>query len=279
MSLLFWRRYAVVCLVLFGGLLDVSAAATYIFGPRVFTRATGKPQVERVTFTASAPGTYVLHVEARDVSSAVVTLNGVTILSPDDFSGPRDHDGYFSGRDNDPRDRDDDGRGRDDRDYKERHGYRWHGNHYDHDHDDHDGDGHGHQHDAGCRVFDKRITLRAANVLTVELRSKPGSTLRLSIPGTNTPGDTQPPVITATAAPSPNPAGWNNGDVTVTFACTDVGSGIATCPSPVVVSADAANRVVSGEAVDKAGNRASASVVVNLDKTLPAIAARLSTPP
>src|SRR4051812_13290964 len=107
MPVVFGRRIAVVCFVLLAGLLDLTAAGTDIFGPRVFTRANGKPQVERATFTAPAPGTYVLHVEARDVSSAVVTLNGVTILSPDDFSGSREHDGYFSGRDNDPRDRED----------------------------------------------------------------------------------------------------------------------------------------------------------------------------
>jgi hypothetical protein len=215
MPLLFWRRHAVVCFVLFAGLLEASAASTYIFGPRVFTRAAGKPQVERVTFAAPAAGDYVLHVESHEVSSAIVTLNDVSVLAPHDFPGPAD------------------------------------------------------------RVFDKHVSLRASNVLTVELRSRPGSTLRISILGG---AESDPPSITASASPEPNAAGWNNSNVTVTFTCSDAGSGIATCPSPVIVSADVANRVVTGEAIDKAGNRASASVTVSLDKTLPAIAARLSAP-
>src|SRR6187399_1724899 len=149
MSLLFWRRYAVVCLVLFAGLVDVSAAVSYLFGPRVFTAANGKQQIERVTFAAPVPGSYVLHIEARDVTAAVVTLNGATILSPDDFLGPQPTGG----------------------------------------------------------VRDIHITLTPVNVLTVEVRSKPGGTLRLSIADTSTPADTTPPTITATAAPTPNAAG------------------------------------------------------------------------
>src|SRR5262245_801330 len=215
MSLLFWRRYAVVCFVLFAGLLEASAASTYIFGPRVFTRAAGKPKVERVTFAAPAVGDYVLHVESHEVSAAIVTLNGAAVLTPNDFPGRADG------------------------------------------------------------VFAKHVTLRASNVLTVGLRSRPGSTLRISILGG---AESDPPTITATASPEPNAAGWNNSNVTVTFVCTDAGSGIALCPAPVIVSADVANRVVTGEAVDKAGNRASASVTVSLDKTLPAIASRLSAP-
>src|SRR5262245_58950838 len=93
MSVLFGRRMAVVCFVLLAGLLNASAAATYIFGPRVFTRATGTPRVERVTFAAQTPGTYTLHVEVHCVSPAVVTLNGVTILTPEDFSALPDRDG------------------------------------------------------------------------------------------------------------------------------------------------------------------------------------------
>ena len=83
--------------------------------------------------------------------------------------------------------------------------------------------------------------------------------------------DRVPPTITATVTPSPNAAGWNNTDVQVVFACADAGSGIASCPPPAVVSAEAADQVVGGSATDLAGNTASASVTINLDRTPPVL--------
>jgi hypothetical protein len=85
--------------------------------------------------------------------------------------------------------------------------------------------------------------------------------------------DKIPPGILATVSPTVNGDGWNNTDVTVTFTCTDALSGIATCPVPVVVNADGAARTVTGTALDKAGNTASTTVVVNLDKTAPVLGA------
>jgi RHS repeat-associated protein len=81
--------------------------------------------------------------------------------------------------------------------------------------------------------------------------------------------DTVPPVIQATAAPLPNAAGWNNSDVTVTFVCSDGGSGIATCQGPITVTTEAAGQIVTGAAADKAGNTAVATVTLNIDKTAP----------
>ncbi|GEM_PF-5686976 len=85
------------------------------------------------------------------------------------------------------------------------------------------------------------------------------------------------PVITfeRTAA---NTHGWNNSDVTTTFTCSDAQSGVASCTAPVVVSTDGANQVVTGSATDKAGNAASTSAAVNVDKTAPTITAALSQP-
>ena len=81
--------------------------------------------------------------------------------------------------------------------------------------------------------------------------------------------DKTPPTITATITPAPNPAGWNNANVTVTFTCSDTVSGVSSCPAPVQVTTEGARQVVSGTALDKAGNTATASVTVNLDKTPP----------
>ena len=56
------------------------------------------------------------------------------------------------------------------------------------------------------------------------------------------------------SAPSPNGNGWHNTDVTVTFTCSDALSGVASCPAPITVTAEGAGQVVTGTAVDKAGN-------------------------
>lgn len=81
--------------------------------------------------------------------------------------------------------------------------------------------------------------------------------------------DATPPVITASVTPPPNAAGWNSSDVTVTFSCSDALSGVANCPAPVTVTTEGADQKVSGTAYDKAGNSATASVVLNIDKTPP----------
>ena len=92
--------------------------------------------------------------------------------------------------------------------------------------------------------------------------------------------DLIPPVITGTRQPAAGPAGWNTGPVTVTFACTDVPSGIATCPAPVVVSQDGANQTVTRSAVDNAALTGSVSVgPINLDGTPPTLSGVATTPP
>jgi hypothetical protein len=91
--------------------------------------------------------------------------------------------------------------------------------------------------------------------------------------------DKTPPVITATAAPLANAAGFNNTPVTVTFVCSDAGSsGIAVCPSPITVSLDG-TQTINGTATDVAGNSAIASVVVKLAQTPPTITASITPLP
>lgn len=85
--------------------------------------------------------------------------------------------------------------------------------------------------------------------------------------------DTAAPTIVATVSQASNSGRWNDGDVTIAFACTDDRSGIVSCSAPVTLTEEGADQVVTGTAVDRAGNRATASVTVSIDRTRPFIAA------
>lgn len=124
-------------------------------------------------------------------------------------------------------------------------------------------------------VLDVPVALQYSNTIAVQVRGKPGGVISVQIIGV----DNDPPVISATVSPAPNAAGWNNSDVTVSFACSDKTSGVAFCPPPVSVTTEGANQVISGTATDLAGNTATTSVTVNLDKTPPVISGSINPPP
>jgi hypothetical protein len=84
--------------------------------------------------------------------------------------------------------------------------------------------------------------------------------------------DNTPPTIAATVDPTPNAAEWHKSNATVSFTCADSESGVASCPAPITVSAEAASQVVSGTATDRAGNSATVSLTIKLDKSVPALA-------
>jgi sugar lactone lactonase YvrE len=90
--------------------------------------------------------------------------------------------------------------------------------------------------------------------------------------------DKTTPTASATRSPAANAHGWNNTDVTVTFEGLDALSGIASCTSPALLSAEGAGQAASGTCVDVAGNEsASASMTdVNIDKTAPSISGERS---
>ncbi len=83
--------------------------------------------------------------------------------------------------------------------------------------------------------------------------------------------DKTAPSISYSVSAAPNTNGWNSTNVVVTFACSDADSGVQTCTSPVTVSNEGANQVITGTATDKAGNTATITATINLDKTLPTI--------
>ena len=83
--------------------------------------------------------------------------------------------------------------------------------------------------------------------------------------------DTAPPEIAAVVTPDANAAGWHSTTPTVTFICTDSGSGVDFCPQPVTVSSEGMGQVIEGTALDNFGNSASVSVTVNVDLTAPGL--------
>ncbi|HEX3082314.1 MAG TPA: carboxypeptidase-like regulatory domain-containing protein [Candidatus Saccharimonadia bacterium] len=85
--------------------------------------------------------------------------------------------------------------------------------------------------------------------------------------------DATKPTISYSLAPSANGAGWNKGNVTVTFTCADALSGVASCTSPVTFASEGNNQTVTGTAVDNAGNSATVTVTVRVDKTIPTVGA------
>ncbi|MFG2059431.1 hypothetical protein ACGFI9_36010 [Micromonospora sp. NPDC048930] len=91
--------------------------------------------------------------------------------------------------------------------------------------------------------------------------------------------DLTAPTIKYEITPDANRDRWHNQTVTVTFTCDDALSGVASCPDPVTVDAEGADQEIVGTAVDKAGNRASVTATVSLDKTAPTIKAQLSQAP
>ncbi len=88
--------------------------------------------------------------------------------------------------------------------------------------------------------------------------------------------DNTAPGISHTQAPAANSRSWNNSDVTVTFTCTDTGSGIASCTTPQTVTTEGQNQSVEGKAVDNAGNTATDPATVSIDKTAPTVTGSLS---
>lgn len=83
--------------------------------------------------------------------------------------------------------------------------------------------------------------------------------------------DLTSPTISSSQAPAANGAGWSNSDVKVTFSCADDFSGVGICTTPITISGEGAGQTVKGTATDLAGNQATTTRTVSLDKTPPSI--------
>ncbi|MGH9137524.1 MAG: hypothetical protein ACRD0G_10815 [Acidimicrobiales bacterium] len=119
-------------------------------------------------------------------------------------------------------------------------------------------------------VYTGPFTISTDGVHVVEATVDDGSATAITVVAI----DTTPPVITGTATPAPNDAGWNSDPVTVRFACHDATSGVASCPDDTTLSDDGAQQTVTGTATDRVGHAATTTVgPVNIDTTSPEVAA------
>jgi hypothetical protein len=72
---------------------------------------------------------------------------------------------------------------------------------------------------------------------------------------------------------------WTNQDVAVTFSCADQGgSGMASCTGDETRTTEGADQKVVGTATDNAGNSATDTALVSIDKTDPTITAQVDRP-
>jgi uncharacterized protein YjiK len=85
------------------------------------------------------------------------------------------------------------------------------------------------------------------------------------------PADTTAPTIVATANPVANASGWNNSSVTVSYTCTDAGSGVDAVASSLADDVLTDSGTATGTCVDKAGNSADASYTAQIDTVLPTV--------
>ena len=84
--------------------------------------------------------------------------------------------------------------------------------------------------------------------------------------------DRQAPTITYVTRTAANDAGWNNGDVEVTWSCTDDGSGPAATSVTTTVTGEGDNLSADGICTDRAGNTASDTQTgINIDRTKPTV--------
>lgn len=87
----FSRRALFIALVVFASLCSSAHVAAYAgtftaFGPQTYPRSTGQPIPISNTFSVLNPSTqYILQVQVAGVASAIISVNGVTVVFTSDF--------------------------------------------------------------------------------------------------------------------------------------------------------------------------------------------------
>ena len=92
--------------------------------------------------------------------------------------------------------------------------------------------------------------------------------------------DQTAPVISLVSRTAANSNGWNKGDVTVTWSCTDSGSGVVSALVSQTVSTEGRDQSAMGTCEDQAGNKVTDTQSgINIDKTAPTASASASPVP
>lgn len=127
--------------------------------------------------------------------------------------------------------------------------------------------------DGGATQTGTSVTFASEGVRTLEFWSVDAAGNTEEVRSVEVKIDKTPPTITHTQAPAANPRGWNNTPVTVTFTCGDGLSGVApaSCTAPQTVTGEGQAQLVTGTAVDNAGNTATDPATVSIDLTAPSI--------
>ena len=86
-----------------------------------------------------------------------------------------------------------------------------------------------------------------------------------------------PPAIAVTLSPAVESDGTRVAPVTAHFTCTDERSGVATCPPDQVLLAPGTHQIVTGTVTDRAGNSATVTTSVNVER--PSMKAKPRTSP
>lgn len=132
--------------------------------------------------------------------------------------------------------------------------------------------------DGGPDTIGSEVTLTSEGTHTIDYFSGDRAGNREEARRVTVQIDRSKPTISHTLDPKANANGWNNADVTVTFTCDDQSdlSGIASCTAPQEVTTEGEDQPVLGTATDRAGNSATDTASVSLDRTAPTIAGHRS---
>ncbi len=84
--------------------------------------------------------------------------------------------------------------------------------------------------------------------------------------------DNTAPDLSVALSAVANSNGWHNQPVTLSYACSDILSGMAICPPNQLISGSGANQQITATAEDIAGNIQSISTAINIDLEAPSIA-------
>lgn len=125
---------------------------------------------------------------------------------------------------------------------------------------------------AGSVLYETPLTL-SSGVITLKARAfkddwTPSPVLSVTYTITD---DLTRPTITAVVTPEANANGWHSSEATVTFTCSDEGSGIALCPDPVTVFTSRQGIQVTRTAVDGVGNQTTITVFLDMDVSEPVL--------